>query len=800
MAERVSARVAAFAIRHRLAVVATIGAGTLFLGAFAARQQVRTVFEDLLPQHHPYVQTHEEFKESFGGSNLVSIMVQVEEGDIFRPEVLGTIRDITRDLREVEGVNQFQIISLASKKLKEVHASTYGIESRPLMWPDVPEGPAELLELRESVIANPLVYGTYVSTDLKAALITVDFIDRLMDYETVYAQVGEIVERARRDGVEVAVVGEPILQGLVSHFLPETLGIFVLSIGALGLILFFVFMRTWRGTLIPLLSATLTAIWALGIATLLGIHFDPLSIVIAFLITARVISHSVQAVTRYDDHVAGGMESSEAAAEASLADLWKPGLLSVVTDAGGILVVALAPIPLLQKSAVVGAVWVLCIAVTGVVLTPVLLSRIRRPKGSAHRLDVTPLVGRALDAYASLATGRWRQAVVWGGFGLLLASGLLATQITIGDANPGTPLLWSDSGYNLAVADMNRRFLGTDRMFVVVEGEHEEALQEPEILRNMARFQRHVELQPEVGGSVSLADLIPSVNRVLNEGNPRYQELGRDSLVNGELLYMYMAGAEPGDLDRFADVQYQDGAITLFFRDHRGSTIRRAVARVKDYVAAHPMEDARYRLAGGLVGVLAAVNEVIFAGQIESIALALLVILVTCSVTYRSGVAGVYFMVPVLLSNAVTFAYMAVKDIGLNVNTLPVAALGIGLGVDYSIYVVDAIKERYGESGDLADAIRRAARTAGRGVVVTATPLIACTSLWYFFSSLRFQAEMALLIALWMAVSAGSALLLMPALTFSFRPRFIVGQEAPTPAPGGAVEVEQPSRSQHAGT
>lgn len=295
-------------------------------------------------------------------------------------------------------------------------------------------------------------------------------------------------------------------------------------------------------------------------------------------------------------------------------------------------------------------------------------------------------------------------------------------------------------------------------------------------MSSMARFQRYVELQPEIGGSVSLADLIPAVNRVLNEGNPRYQELGMDSLVNGELLYMYMAGADPGDLDRFADVQYQNGAVTLFFRDHRGSTIRRAVARIKQFIDENPQSGLEYKLAGGLVGVLAAVNEVIFSGQIVSIALALLVILVTCSVTYRSGVAGVFFMIPVLLSNTVTFAYMATRGIGLNINTLPVAALGIGLGVDYSIYVVDAIKEAYSRSGDLKKAVQRASHTAGRGVVVTATPLIVSTTLWYFFSSLRFQAEMALLIALWMAVSALSALLLMPALTYTFRPRFVVGE------------------------
>lgn len=776
--DRTSHRVALFCVRNRVWVAALIALLTGALGYSAARQEIRTVFADLLPGDHAYVQTHQQFKESFGGSNLVSIMLTVEEGDIFRPAVLHKVRDIQRELREVSGVNQFQIISLASKKLKAIHASTYGIEASPLMWPDVPEDEASLEKLREAVLVNPLVYGTYVSVDLKAALITVDFLDHLMDYRKVFAEVTDIAERHAGDGVTIQVVGEPMLQGLVSRYLPETLWIFVGTIGALGLVLFLVFMRTLRGTLIPLLSACVTGIWALGIARLLGIHFDPLSVVIAFLITARVISHSVQAVTRFDGALAAGAPTSRAAAEASLAELWKPGILSVITDAGGILVVTLAPIPLLQKSALVGAIWVLCIAGTGVVLTPVLLSWVPKPKSLEHRLDLNHLVRRSLEWTTRVTTGNGRRVVLWAVLAIFLVSGFLATRVTIGDANPGTPLLWPDSEYNRAAREINERFLGTDRMFVVVAGAREETLQQPEILANMARFQRHVEQQPEVGGSVSLADLIPGVNRTLNEGNPRFEELGNDPLINGELLYMYLSGSDPGDLDRFADVQYQNGAVTMFLRDHRGETIRTAIARIKDFAARNPMEGAEYQLAGGLIGVLAAVNEVIFSGQVESIALALLVILITCSLTYRSGIAGVYFMVPILLSNTVTFAYMAIKEIGLNINTLPVAALGIGLGVDYAIYVADAIKESYLDKGDLNEAIRRAYRTAGRGVVVTATPLIACTALWYLFSSLRFQAEMAILIALWMAVSAASALLVVPAMTYTFRPRFILGDRA----------------------
>jgi len=774
MTQRIPERIATVLIRARWLVVITVGLLTAFFAYWATNAEVLTRFDDLMPSEHPYIQIHQEFKQSFGGSNMVSIMLKVEEDTIFKRNILLKLQNIQNDLRLVSGVNEYQIISLASQKVRDIGAGTYGIERVPLMWPHVPETEAEIEKLKTRVLTNRLVYGTYVSQDLKAALITVDFIERQMDFLKVYEEINEILDRHRSEEVDISVVGEPILQGLISSYLPETLKLFVLSIGLLGLFLFVVFMRSYRGSLVPVLAACVSAIWALGIASLLGMNFDPLGVVIAFLITARVISHSVQSINRFDILVEEGVETAKAAAQGSLGHLFKPGMLSVITDAGSIMVVAMAPIPMLQKSAIIGAIWVSCITVTGVILTPVLMSWVRKPGKYAHPLNISRAIDAMLRACSRLSAGRYRYIPFLSALALILICGYAGAHITIGDANPGSPLLWQDSDYNIAVSEINSRFLGTDRMFVAVRGEAADTLKEPGVLNTIMRFQRYIERQPEVGGTVSIADLIPGIKRVLYEDNPRYEELGLDKMMNGELFYIFLAGTQPGDLDRYCDAMYQNGGITLYFRDHRGSTIRTAVASMKEFIKQNPMEKAEIQLAGGLVGVLAAVNEVIFSGQVESIALALLVVLLTSAVTYRYGVSGLFFMLPILLSNAITFTYMAVRGIGLNVNSLPVAALGIGLGVDYAIYVVDAIKEEYSIHGDMEKAVYHGLMNAGRGVVLTATPLVLCTFFWYLFSSLRFQAEMAVLIAIWMGVSAISALIVMPATINILRPRFVV--------------------------
>ncbi len=777
-------------IRWRVAIMATIGVVTIFLGYFALQLDVRTIFTDLQPSKHPYIKTNEEFKNTFGGANVVTIMVETKKQDIFNTETLATIKQITDDLLQVDAVNQFQIVSLASKKLKNVRASNLGIESLPIMWPELPKNEEQINKLKKDVISNPMVYGTYVSGDLKSAIITVDFIDRLIDYGKVYPQVKKIIAKAKGPNVEIKLVGQPILAGMVLEYLPETMKIVFLTIIAVALILL-LSKGTLRGTCFPLLAAFISCIWTFGVMKLVKINLDPLAIVLCFIIGARAISHSVQINAGFNAERHAGFEPREAA-RITIAKLFRPGLLGLATDFGAMAVVAMTPIPILKKAAIVGCFWIALMVVCSLGMVTVLLSWC-----SAHHekrvipWSLTPLMKSMLHWFSRLSTNRpVATGIIVVTLVILIVSGFYAKDITIGDSNPGTPILWPDSRYNKDDALINSRFPGSDRMFVVLSGKQENAMKEPEVLENITRFQQYIEAQPEIGGTVSLADVIRPVNMTVREGNPRFFRLGEDANVNGELLFLALTGSDPGDIDRFTDETFKNGSVLMMFRDHKGDTIRRAIQAIKDYAAANPMKAAEFRLAGGLVGVLAAVNEVIFSGQIQSIALSLLLLFLFCAYAYRSTQAGLFYIPMILLSNTITFCFMIWFDIGLNINTLPVAALGIGLGGDYAFYITDRIKEGYQETGDLKESINFGLMSAGRGVMITAATLVISVIFWYFFSSLRFQAEMGLLIAVWMTVSAISAMLLIPSMIFVFKPRFVVGSVVEETVRGRSEVVE----------
>lgn len=760
---------------HRKVFVAALLTMTVIMAFFASRVEIRTVFGDLLPQNHAFVKVNDRFKQAYGGSNIVSIMVAVEEGDILNQNTLAKIKKITEAVAQIPGADPFQVTSLASKKLKEISSSTEGITTRPLMWPDLPKSETEMTDLRRAIANNPLVYGAYVSHDFKAALITVDFYDHLLDYGVFFNHITRIVDENKAPGVNIHVVGEPMLYGWVIHHFGETERLFLGTIAALFIILFLI-ARTWHGTLIPLLAAGTSAVWAIGFAGLLGFNLDPLVVVVAFLITALAISNSIQIVQRFDHKLASGIEKTPMdAGRSAVKKLFRPGMLAVVADAGCMIVVAMTPIPVLQKVAFIGGFWVLSLAFCAVLLPGVAATWTKGARKFLHPINLKPAMHFVLSGCVYAATSKLRFAVIGASAFILIGSGLYATNLKVGDANPGSPILRADSTYNLAAKELNSTFQGADRMFVVVSGEKGDAIKQPGMLVNMEKFQRYMEAQPEVGGSLSIVDVLPAVNRMLHEGNPRYLETGQDAGVNGELGYLFVSGSDPGDMERYVSPDYRNASVTLFLRDHQGDTIRSTIARINEFVAENPLPQGEYLLAGGLAGVLAAVNDVILAGQIEAIAFALLFLVFLAGVTYRSLAAGTFFMIPVILSNTLTFSYMAYFGIGMNINTLPVVALGIGLGVDYSFYVVDAIREEMQRHGDLKKAIADALHSAGLGVLITVLTLVVSVSLWSM-SSLRLQSEMAALIAIWLSISAVAALILMPALVYVFKPAFVVGR------------------------
>ena len=757
---------------HRLLVMVLVLAATAFFAWQIPRVRIESPTIDLFPSSHPYVETFKKYSDVFGGASRVVIQLEVKQGTIFNLPVLEKIRRITKELELIPGVNNYQVLSLAQRKVKELKVDAErGFRAVPVMWPEVPRTQAGIENLRRRVHANRRIHGTLVSLDDKATLIVAGFFEKDLDPLQVYRRIEQIVSREVDDNTELQVIGRPILLGTIMNQYGQLLWLFTATALSILLVLFLYFRDFWRVT-VPVLTALLSAVWGLGFLGLLGLNFDPLVIVVPFIISARALSHSVQLIERFTEELAASGDKVEAA-RATFNGLFKPGLLGIVTDAAGVLLVLTTPIPLLRKLALMGGFWVLSIIVSDLIFNPVLLSFL--PVSALGRRRRRSASERLLGVVSTWCLGR-RRWVVLGLAGILFAVGFVfASRLVIGDVHPGTPMLWPDSRYNRDTQRIASRFRNTEEFTVVVEGESRDAIKNPAVLRMMEAFQRHLESIPEVGSTSSLVDLLPGIISILHGSDPRWELIPNDPRESGFFLEMIYSSSEPGDLVRYVTIDSQNANITAYLKDHRGETLRRVVAHARQFIDEHPVKGARLRLAGGYGGLLAAINEEVARHQATVTVLAFGIILLLCSLAYRSLVAGLLFLLPLLVSNYLTYALMGARHIGLDVNALPVVALGVGLGVDYGLYIVERIREEFARSGDVAGSIRVALTTAGKAVLFTASTMVFGVIFWAF-SFLRFQADMGLLLAFWMVMSMLGGLVLLPTVISLVKPRFIFGR------------------------
>jgi uncharacterized protein len=777
-------RIAVNIITYRWYWLAGIVLTTMFFGYHASQVKMVTVFDDLFPQKHEYIKVHNSFRELFGGANLVSLELRVKEGDIFNTKTLEKLKRITLDIENVPWIHPYQIVSLARRNVKDMKVSGWGMKNMPVMYPHVPQTPEEVEALRDTVYHNDMIYGSMVSLDGKSTLIQAVFIrdprtGEDINYKVVFDKINEICEGERDENTVITLSGNPILYGWIYSYFNEMKWIFALTLTIIVLLLYFYF-RSVIGVIRPLISGFVSAAWGLGLVNLLGYNIDPLIIVIPFLISARVVSHSVQMVRRFDEAFYEHRDVKTACIESCTA-LMAPGLLGVITDGLGILVILTAPIPMLTKMAMMGFYWVMSIIVSVLILDPILLSFLPPPKLKEEKFKEVPIIQKTLGLLGEIPYRKnGRRTVIGVTIILFVVGGYYGQFLKIGDATPGTPILWPDHEYNLATASMNEKFTGTDQLFVIVEGEEKDIIEKPESIKLMEDFQRYMEVLPEVGGTLSIASVTPHVNEVLHYGDPKWGiQSFHNAQLMGMLVVMIAQGSEPGEMDRFMSRDGKLANVICFVKDHKGDTIEKVLNRAKTFIENNPSDKIKFKLAGGMIGVLGAGNEVIARAEVVSVILALFVVFLTCAITYRSFFAGILFVIPLVASNYLTFAYMAYRDIGMNVNTLPISALGIGLGVDYGIYIVSRMKEEYAKVKDYRQASINALSTAGGAVLFTGTTLIAGVIFWYFLSSLRFQAEMGLLLAIWMFVSMLGGMVLIPTVVAIFRPKFIAKAGGP---------------------
>ncbi|MEJ2592671.1 MAG: MMPL family transporter, partial [Candidatus Thiodiazotropha sp.] len=596
--------------RYPRIFLAVIGLLTVFFAIQVPKVKMYSDFADLLPQKHEYIKLHNSIRDTFGGANNVVMAVVVDKGDIFTADTLARIHRITQEVDNVAGVNHNLLSSLTHRTARKVWLTETGdVNSQPYYDPLKKDwSEADLSRLRHDVMANPRIFGLLVSPDLKAALIKAQFNEGQLNYGEIFSQLQQIRHQESAPGVEIYATGQPMLWGWVYSYLDQLFVIFVTTI-AIMLFMLIIYFRRAYGILLPMFGITISAIWGLGILSLLGYNLDPLTLVIPFLITARAMSHAIQLVQRFYGELEE-VDDAREAAHRTFDSLFRPGSLGIVSDAIGLLLIALGSVPINVKLGIYASLWAVCVVFTVLITVPLMLALLPKPKPAAKRPKAEDALFGKVAALVASRRGGWGVLALCAG--VLVVGAQLSSQVQIGESEPGSPILYLDHDYNVSSKIINQRFPGSEELYVVARTDKKGGMKRPEVLRAIEAFQNHMMLDPELGGTKAIPDLVKQVDRIFHADDPRWAVIPDSESYVGGLMFAYMASSPvPGALKEFVDTDDQVANIVFFYKDHQAKTIRRAIYLAKQWIndPANRVDGLHIELAGGLVGVTAAMNE-----------------------------------------------------------------------------------------------------------------------------------------------------------------------------------------------
>ncbi len=744
---------------------------TGFLGYQASLIRPDASFERLIPLKHEFIRNMMENRDDLENlGNYINIAVAVKEGDIYTEAYMETLRQITDEVFFLPGIDRAGVKSIWTPNVRWVEVTEQGFQGGTVI-PDGYDGSrASLDKLRENLLRSGdgrrLLAENFQSSIVYAPLMENDpETGQPLDYRKFSQLLEERIRdkyQAQNPDVTIHIVGfakkvGDLIEGI------KSVAMFALITLGLALVLLYAYSRCIAGTLIPIISSFIAVVWQIGLLRLLGYGLDPYSVLVPFLVFAIGISHGVQIVNAAGAEAAKGYDS-KTAARLAFRSLYVPGMLALLSDAIGFLTLMFIEIDVIQGLAIAASIGVAVIIVTNLVLHPVILSYTGiSASGKKHARKLEQTVDRkwvwmSYFAHPSVAPISVLIAIVGSGLGFYYKQDL-----KIGDLNPGAPELRPDSRYNIDNSFIISNYsTSSDVMVIMVKTEPEQCTTYP-VLRAIDRLQWKMENTPGVQSTASLATVSKLVTKALNEGSLKWYELSPSQQVINSSIQR----APSGLVNQACTMT----PVIVYLEDHKAETLKTVVASVQAFAADYQSESFRFLLAAGNAGVDAATNEVIERANNQMLLFVYAVVAVMCFLTFRSFRAVICLMVPLVLTSILCEALMAQLGIGIKVETLPVIALGVGIGVDYGIYIYTRLEKVLLEGKSLQDAYYDTLRTTGRAVMFTGLTLGMGVFTW-IFSPIQFQANMGVLLFFMFIWNMIGALWLLPALA-----RFMLNPE-----------------------
>lgn len=754
---------------NRVLIVVLCLIATLFSAYELRHLTVTTSFDKMLPHSHPFIRNFLDNRDQLRGlGDSVRFVVENRKGDIFDAEYQQKLSKINDEIFMIPGVDRAWMKSIWTPVVRWTEVTEEGFVGGPVMPGTFDGSPESIRQLRQNINRAGVV-GSLVSNDYHSSMIEIPLILRGGDgkplsYQELSTSLEQIRAKYENDDIGIYITGFAKISGDMIDGLFKVMLFFIVAAVVAALIIFF-YTRCLRSTCLVLICSVIAVVWQQGLVIAFGGVLDAFTILIPFLIFAIGVSHGCQKMNGIAQDIARGTHPW-VAARYTFRRLFMAGLIALIADGVGFAVLVLVDIPIIRELALSASIGFTMLVVTNLILLPVLLSftGISQEAARRHIIEQNNTIeklgiGRLWGSLNRFTEKRWAITAIVLAAVLSVVALVERTKLQVGDLHAGSPELRPESRYNMDNAFITSKFGVSSDVFAVMIKTDPDQCGAYETLIDADRLAQELSRVPGVQRTTSLADTVRAYTSGGFEGSPKWFTISD----NKGVVWPQVNNALSWNSE-FLNSECSLIPVLAYLTDHKAATLERVVAVASAFAEKHSTPERQFLLAAGSSGIEAATNIVVKDVQLEMLLAVYAAVALLCLVTFRSWRAVIVAILPLVLTSLLAEALMVQLDIGLKVATLPVVALGVGVGVDYALYLLSVQLEGQRLGLTLQQAYRRAIQFTGKMVGLVGVTLAVGVVTW-MWSPIKFQADMGILLAFMFIWNMLAALVLIPALS-----------------------------------
>ena len=702
-----------------LVVAVTILISAVFFMQMRQKSRMETDLDEYMPKDHPAFMYSDQAEEWFGINDGIIVAIENQNG-IFNTATLDTIKQLTKRLQKMDEIEKDDVTSLYTAD--NIVGNEDGMDVK-AFYKRVPKSEEKLIEIKQNVEKNEMIFGRLVSYDETVTILIAEINDGVFSQE-FYKEILSLVALYETDDIKLYVAGRPIVEGTMAILGPADMKKMVPIVLLIITIVLFLTLRSVKSTLITMMVVLFSVVWVFGLMAVVKIPIYAVSTMIPVMLIAIGVAYAIHLYSHLQLYLRKNPDASkELAINDMLAHMWKPVLITSVTTAVGFISLLTSEVFPIKYFGLFTAFGVLMAMVFSLVLIPAGIMIFGLPKVKRSRKNEVNRDSAIAFGFAAFILKRKTVSII-------ITAAIIVLAVI------GMQKIWINSSFldkfeedsDIALTDkfVNDHFAGTTSLNLILDSDgKDDVFKNPEVLKITDQMQSDLVNQLEVvGNSFSLADYLKRMNKVMNADNEEFNAIPDSQDMIAQYLLLYEMSGDPENLNRVVDYNYSRLNVTFQLKSDNSKAINSAIAVIDSYEDDFAKHGIKINYAGsGYKGLI--FSDLILEGQIKSIVLSLLIVIILLSLMFKSIKIGLIGSVPIIITSLISFGIMGFLNIPLNTTTALLSSIAIGIGIDYAVHFIEQYRRNASKSDNMLLVAQQTMAHSGRAISFNAIVVIA---------------------------------------------------------------------------